>query len=218
MKLIQEKRRKIESVNQLITNMEQYIVYAYLVCMLGIFPLFYKEQYYKIGDAKFEFFWKSSIYFIGGSLVIILIKAILREFVGQDLKKEKNPISFLENLSFLDFAVLVYAICVVLSYAFSDFKEFAFGGAAGWQMGLCSQMFFVAIYFILSRQNVFGTAIFPRQDSAKQVTCSKQRKFGVVILIIYLTASALTFIFGILHRFEVDPLGMYEGLELYQKV
>ena len=55
---------------------------------------------------------------------------------------------FLDNLSSLDYAIFIHAICVILSYAFSYYKDYALKGAAGWEMGLYSQLIFVAIYFI----------------------------------------------------------------------
>ena len=199
-----------------LSKVEQCIIFAYLFCMLGVFPLHYKEQYYKIGDAKFDFFWNSSLVFIGISLMLVLIRLIIGRIlqstsykktvihkkqaaiknVNENKGEENIVFKFLDKLSSLDYAVLVYGICVILSYAFSDFKDFAFKGAAGWEMGLCSQMIFIAVYFILSRQ----------------------RNQILVILAIHLISSVLTFLFGILHRFEIDPLGMYVGLELYQKI
>ena len=119
---------------------------------------------------------------------------------------------FLENLSTLDYLVLVYGICVCLSYAFSDYKEYAWKGAAGWEMGFCSQLIFVATYFILSRKNEWLASI-GRRGSKKEYGY-----FVSTILGIHLLASSLVFMFGILHRFDMDPLGMYLGLELNQKI
>ena len=195
MKLLKttDKNHKSNVIKTYISEFEQYVIFAYLFCMLGVFPLHYKEQYYKIGDVKFEFFWNSSLVFIGIFIVLTLIKNVNRI----KRQEEVNPLfQFLNTLSSLDYAVFIYGLCVVLSYAFSDFKDFAFKGAAGWEMGLCSQMIFIVVYFILSRQ----------------------RKVILVIPVIHLISSALTFLFGILHRFEIDPLGMYVGLDLYQKI
>lgn len=222
MKFREESRKgiKVKLIQESLKTMEQLVVFAYLICMLGIFPLFYKEQYYKIGDAKFEFFWRTSILFIGATLVLTLINTILKEIMDTDFHKTKEDnylLKILEDLSFLDFAVLVYAICVVLSYVFSDFKEYGFMGAPGWQMGLCSQMFFVAIYFILSKQQIFCKSSNDMQcRSAK--TLLEKSKLPIIILIVHLVSSSLTFLFGIFHRFEIDPLGMYIGLNLDQKI
>ena len=212
------KGKRIELIKEFLIAIEQYIVVAYLFCMLGIFPLFYKEQYYKIGNAKFEFFWKVSLGFIGISLVFVLMKCILQRMQHKIYTSSSILWKFLDNLSTLDYAVFIYAICVLLSYAFSDFKDYALKGAAGWEMGLCSQMIFVAIYFILSKQTIVKGPNQSDQNNWKVLTLSKQSKFSVVILWMHLISSVLVFIFGILHRFDIDPLGMYIGLDLYQKI
>ena len=81
MKLVKatEKVSKIDIFLVGLNEIEQYILFAYLFCMLGIFPLFYKEQYYKIGDAKFQFFWKASLIFIAISVDIFLVKILLQK-------------------------------------------------------------------------------------------------------------------------------------------
>ena len=228
MKLVKakEKASKIDIFLVGLNEIEQYILFAYLFCMLGIFPLFYREQYYKIGDAKFGFFWKVSLVFIVTSFVLFVIKKLLQKMdrqknmiSGRSKKSEKELqqnrnvfFDFLEELSTLDYLVLVYGICVCLSYAFSDYKEYAWKGAAGWEMGFCSQLIFVATYFILSRKNEWLASI-SRRDSKKEYGY-----FASTILGIHLLASSLVFMFGILHRFDMDPLGMYLGLELNQKI
>ena len=228
MKLVKAKEKvsKIDIFLVGLNEIEQYVLFAYLFCMLGIFPLFYREQYYKIGDAKFGFFWKVSLVFIVTSFVLFVIKKLLQKMdrqknmiSGRSKKSEKELqqnrnvfFDFLEELSTLDYLVLVYGICVCLSYAFSDYKEYAWKGAAGWEMGFCSQLIFVATYFILSRKNEWLASI-SRRDSKKEYGY-----FASTILGIHLLASSLVFMFGILHRFDMDPLGMYLGLELNQKI
>ena len=240
MKLLKtiEKNYKNNIFRIYLPELEKYAVFSYLFCMLGVFPLYYKEQYYKIGDTKFEFFWNSSLCFIGISMLFALVKIMLQVRTKEKSGKTKwvenaNPDSrqkadflfqWLEKLSSLDYGVLVYGICVVLSYGFSNFKEDALKGAAGWEMGLCSQLIFVAVYFILSRQKLFGSFVSLRQEKDEIHKYSKQnagkihRKTVFVILAVHLISSALTFLLGILHRFEIDPLGMYVGLDLYQKI
>ena len=227
MKLVKAKEKvsKLDIFLVGINEIEQYVLFAYLFCMLGIFPLFYKEKYYKIGDAKFGFFWNASLIFIAISLVFLLIKILLQKIAMQKnatfntskYSKEKSAkssglfLSFLEDLSSLDYLVLVYGICVCLSYAFSDYKKYAFRGAAGWEMGLCSQLIFIVIYFLLSRRKWLKSS--SRSNSKKDYN-----NFAKIILGIHLLASTFVFLFGILHRFDIDPLGMYVGLELYQKI
>lgn len=197
----------MEYLYECVCVLEETLVFVFLFCMLGIFPLFYKEQYYKIGDAKLDFFYKTSIAFIAGVLLFFLLKMGLQRIMqirtvkvpGASKETAKHKFFFLElinKLSPLDFAIFIYGICVLLSFFFSDFKEYALKGAAGWQMGLCTQLIFIVLYFILSRQEEIRTSL----------------------LVVHLCSSFLVYLFGILHRFEIDPLGMYEGLSLEQKV
>ena len=209
-----------------LSKFKQCVVFLYLFCMLGLFPLYHKDKYYQIGDAKFEFFWKVSLGFLGIFTVFALIRIIMQTLtrgiddtatMGEKTKnnqqQETNPLlRFLDNLSALDYGVFIYGICVILSYAFSDYKEFALKGAAGWNMGLCSQMIFVALYFVLSRQREF----FQKLQDFKEK--NEYQDLVKVILSVHLGASAMAFLLGILHRFEIDPLGMYVGLDLYQKL
>ncbi len=234
MRLIKTKGKssKLNTVIESISELEQYFIFAYLFSMLGIFPLYYKEQYYKIGDAKFTFFWKVSLLFVGVSFAFIIMRKLLEvisdrknKWKSKSLnksaatekngsKKSKRAVAerFLESMSSLDYAVFVYGICVLLSYAFSEHKDYAFKGATGWEMGLCSQLIFVGVYFLLSRSKGTFTIIHKSKERVNFGLCAK------AILGIHMSASALVFLFGILHRFDIDPMGMYEGLNLNQKI
>ena len=197
MKLTSKKKMasKGEGIRESVAYFEELVTYGYLFCMLGIFPLHYVEGYSKIGNVKYEFFRNTSLAFIGISLIFAVIKVVLQKIRVQEERKAEQ-ILFRDRFSFLDKAVLSYALCVIISYLLSPYKEFAFKGAAGWEMGFVAQMIFVFLYFIISRN----------------------ANYGYFTLGIHLTASFITYILGILHRFEVDPLGMYEGLNLNQKV
>ena len=57
MKLVGQKQnvKKKEGMSEFLAEMEQNVIFVYLFCMLGIFPLCYKQAYSKIGSVKFEF-------------------------------------------------------------------------------------------------------------------------------------------------------------------
>lgn len=167
---------------------------VYLFIMLGVFPVHVKNQYSKLGDAKFELFWYSTIAFLGLAAVLYLVKRIYTYRKEKDMGKTAIQLSGIRELTFMDLAVFSYGILVTLSYLFSDYKDYALKGAAGWEMGLLSQLSFVGLYFFLSRQK-------------------KSYKF---ILGVHLVVSSLTFILGYLHRFQIDPMAMYNGLNLEQ--
>lgn len=173
-------------------------ILAYLSIMLGVFPLFFLHQYEKIGTLKYTLFLHSSTIFLGISGVVITLRiaAVLTGKISHpNIVSTGGRKFYALRLSFLDKAMLLYGACVLLSFLFSDFKDFALKGADGWQMGLASQLIFLGLYFILSRYRTWTKAV----------------------MVTHFISSGLVFLLGILHRFDVDPLGMYPGLTILQK-
>ncbi len=109
-----------------------------------------------------------------------------------DSKKERRKI----NLSMMDRAVLFYAGAAVVSWMCSPFRMDAWVGSDGWYMGLLSQLMFVGIYFALSR---FGTDL----------------KWPLWIIGI---SGTIVFFFAYIHRFNLDPFGLYEGVLEREKI
>lgn len=95
-----------------------------------------------------------------------------------------------KKLSCLDMAVAAYILSACVSWLFAADKSGAWTGVDGWMMGLRTQLVFGLIYFLTSRY-------FPRKK---------------IIFAGHFLASGAVFFLGILHRFSIDPLGMYEGL------
>lgn len=88
--------------------------------------------------------------------------------------------------SSVDFAMMLYGICVIFSAVCSSYGELAWTGYEGWYMGAISQILFIGIYFFISRQ--YDGAAWP----------------------IYLGEAAffLVTLLGLLHRLGIDPLGL----------
>lgn len=94
------------------------------------------------------------------------------------------------KLSCLDMAVAAYILAACVSWLFAADKPGAWTGVDGWMMGLRTQLVFGLIYFLTSRYFPWKKLIFAG----------------------HFLASGAVFFLGILHRFSIDPLGMYEGL------
>lgn len=109
-----------------------------------------------------------------------------------DSKKEK----FQMKLSRMDRVVLLYMIAAVVSWTLSPWRTDAWIGSEGWYMGLLSQLMFAGIYFALSR---FGTV-------------------SEWLLWVIGVSGAIVFIFAYIHRFNLDPLGLYEGVAEDEKI
>lgn len=158
----------------------EWVVWAYMAMMLGVFPFYYQNGYYDMGDAKYLFFRNVTL----GMLALVLVSFVCTLLVERG-KNMKRP-----QLSLMDRIVLAYMAAALISWILSPYSAEAWTGSSGWYMGLLSQLLFVGIYFCVSR---FGS----------------DRKW-----VLWLTgvSGMLTFAFGYLHRFGVDPLGLYEGI------
>lgn len=157
------------------------ILSAFFLVMMIVYPLYYdaRNGYQVIGDTKYYFFRNVSI------LVVLIVSL----FVVIDLFlqwKDVNIVNYYKNLSGTDWFMYGYLIVVLLSYAFTAYKEEALWGAEGWHMGLISQLVFIGIYFFFSRYFVWK----PR------------------MLYAALIGSGLVFLLGILNRYSIYPIIM----------
>jgi len=115
------------------------IIQIYLAVILGFFPLYYKQSYARMGDAKFDLFFYTTVVCLG----LLALGAVVSLF---QMKKIELP-----KLSALDKFMLAYAGVVCVSFLLTPNKEATFMGAAGWKMGFLPQIMFVALYFFISR-------------------------------------------------------------------
>lgn len=120
------------------------VVQVYLFLMLGIFPLYFQDKYYNIGDAKYHFF----------RTVTLLMLVILGICLFYVLMIPEGDIT-VRRLSLQDAVVLGYMAAAIFSWVISPYKDNAWIGSHEWYMGLSSQLLLVGIYFAVSR---YGTA------------------------------------------------------------
>lgn len=208
MKLKKKQKNKYDYILEVFPSLEKAVSICYFFLMLGVFPLYVKNQYEAIGDTKFQLFYTGTLFYLGISALLFMLKGMIEGLRNQEeIRGSKNQqwkSSFFrdklktgegkQESNPMDLAVFSYGFLVLLSFLLSEHKDYALRGADGWEMGLISQMIFVGMYFFLSRQHHYYKTAF----------------------LFHLAASGLTFLLGILHRFQVDPLGMYEGLNLQQ--
>ena len=169
------------------------IMSLYLLIMLGFFPVYYRYQYSKMGNSKYQLFKYASVICVVLMLLVGVVGFLL-QIKKNGWKETKQKLSLKGSL--LDKAVLIYFLCTSVSYIFCGFLKDGFFGASGWFMGYLSQLLFVAIYFFVSRA----------------------WKFNQNYLWILLVTSAIAFLVGILHRFNIDPFDIYGELELKYKM
>ena len=174
------------------------ILGVYLFLIFVIYPLYYEDAYYNMGDAKWHFF-RTVTYYIDGPLFPIptFLVFLLLAFIWYqiDLARRNEIVDFWKkNVTITDKFVLAYLIACLISTAISPYKDYIIWGYDGWYMGMIAQFAFCALYFFVSR--------FWRWDD--------------IMIGLYFLASTVVNVLGILNRFRVDPLNMYEGLsEMY---
>lgn len=173
---------------------------VYVILMLCIYPLYYQDKYFNMGEAKYFFFKNISLVFLTLLLILSVVGLFQKYFLGVKDTEQKMTDegwkTWINNLSTLDWFVIAYAIAVWISFLTSSYQEDAIWGYSGWYMGIVSQMIFVLTYFFVSR-------------------CLPLRRW---MLHGICAVSAIVFFLAVLHRFQIDPLQMYEGLSMDNKV
>ncbi len=158
----------------------------YVIALLVVLPLYTGGSYYKIGDSKYMLFRNVSLICIGLWIVVTVVS-----FIGVFLQKpgSKEVFNHRTKWSIVDIFVLSYGICVFISAFCSSYQKTAWMGYQDWYMGALSQLFFVAIYFFVSRQFSYN---------AIPIFLGEVALLGVTVI-------------GFLNRLEIDPLGLYAG-------
>ena len=174
-----------------LTKITHWITTIYMVFLGVVLPLYHREGFCMIGDRKYRLFFVCSVIL----LPVLLLLTCIRQWILKEYKK----------LSLTDFCVLCYAGTVILSTILSPYREVALWGYEDWHMGAVSQLLFVAIYFVVSRNWII---------SIKE---AKYKKGVYLIPLLLMATSALIFLLAIGNRFAIDPLGMFEGLEYWNK-
>ncbi len=164
---------------------------TYVFLILTLYPLYYQNKYYNMGDAKWIFFRNVTGVFMGVVITLYCIYMCI-------LANKGEIRSYLEGikLSYLDKFVLGYFIAVLISVLLSPNKDAIIWGYDGWYMGLIAQTCFVLIYFFVSR--------YWRYDQSA--------------IVIYLTTAMIVFFLAIIMRFNIDPMEMYKDLDESYKI
>lgn len=121
------------------------------------------------------------------TVTILLLISLLGLWLYERVVKNKRQLSF----SFLDCCVCAYGVCAGISYLFAVDHTVGLSGAGDWHMGLFAQLSFVLLYFAVERNWEYHSYTYP--------------------FICFFSGGV--FLLGILHRFYVDPLGLYQGLD-----
>lgn len=200
------------SASEVTVYLFRILVTTYVCVFFLAMPLFYHDKYYDIGDFKYSMFMYITVSFL--SMAAIMLAVYIFTLFTEKKVNAASIKSLIRSLSVIDWFVIAFAVASILSYLFSPSRTNEFPvfylfrggvdspvvnlpweGYKGWNMGLRSQLVFCAVYFLVSR-------LFMR---------SWRKDF----LFISLTTAFLVFLFGVLHRFHIDPLGLYDNLQEY---
>lgn len=118
----------------------EYVLAAVAAAICMAVPLYARDGYDQIGNAKFEIY--KNILCLGLSPLLILT-ALYGSFWMQEKRKCR--------LSVTDRFVLAYLFLTVMAAISGGFWQDALWGSFGWNMGLMAQISFVLLYFLFSR-------------------------------------------------------------------
>ena len=176
------------------------LVTMFLLLMFAAFPLFvsiyldgqfpfihFDDGFIGIRHQKFYFFIAIA------ALALIAELMLLLTGVSRDKEKKTEQKAFWKTLSFTDWAAAALALSCALSTLFSPYISLAFWGemnlggfSVGRNNGLFLILFYVAVYFMLSR-------LF---------------RFREVIFVALAASSSIVSLLTVLNGFYIDPLNM----------
>lgn len=139
-KLNRAKNSQENAGREIIGQIMEYLLAVTAVAICVAVPLYARDGYDQIGNAKFDIY--KNIFRLG--FVPMLILAVL---YGVFWMREKHKC----KLSLTDGFVLTYLACVFLAAFLGGFYQDALWGSYGWNMGLAAQVSFVLLYLFFSR-------------------------------------------------------------------
>ena len=116
--------------------MQKYLKMGYLIIICTFLPLYMKDGYYELGEAKGIMF-----------MTLSLVFAILLIFM-----EIKNRTYDLHIPDLLDYALMVCLFSNILSLFFSYDKAVSFWGLSGWRCGFLSIFCMLLFYFFIKNE------------------------------------------------------------------
>ncbi|MCR5754992.1 MAG: O-antigen ligase family protein [Acetatifactor sp.] len=157
------------------------MISIYMFLIIAVMPFYFQEGFAHIGTDKAMFYQGTGKLAVMFTLPVLILLTIFQVI---DKRQRKEKISV--KLSVTDWFALLYAVALVLSYLFSDYKEQCLWGAKGWYMGLLPQLMFLYTYLLISRY-------WEKKDW---------------MFYLFFPVSAVVFGLGVLNRFGIFPIDM----------
>lgn len=193
---------KHESLSEVFKNIASGITGVYVFIILTIFPLYTHNKYFDILSARYVFFKWSSII----TCILLALLGIL--YIVLDLQNQASsptalrrffdsfkPKNIRKHIIITDVFFLIMIISMIISTAFSNFKEESYFGNAGRYQGLECWI----VYFL------------------NYIAVTRTFKFKRFYLDFAILAGVFASIWGILDFFWLDPFGFFIGVSEGQK-
>ncbi len=119
-------------------------VYLFLFCLVVVYSLYAPEGYIQIATHKYLFFRKLCLITAGVMIPLITLYYIIPP-IGKSWRK------MIGHISTTDIYMLLFLLVNIISFLGTKFPEEALWGTSGWDMGFAVHVFFVGIYFFISR-------------------------------------------------------------------
>lgn len=139
-KLNRKNGQHIDAGVEIIGQIMEYMLAIIVIAVCTAVPLYAKDGYHQIGEAKFTAY--KSILVIGFTVLFVMTVVYLIFWF-----KEKKK----WNVSVTDMMVVIYLILSGISVISGGFYNDALWGCPGWNMGFVSQLSFALLYLFLSR-------------------------------------------------------------------
>lgn len=154
-------------------------VYVFLFFLVAVYSLYAPEGYIQIATHKYLFLRKFCLITAGVMAPLIILYCVIPP-IGRRWH------SMIRRISVTDIFVLFFLFVNIISFLGTKYPEEALWGTSGWYMGFAMQVFFVGIYFFISRFYDGRIDVLP----------------------FLMAATFLVFLWGLLNRFSIYPIDM----------
>ena len=154
-------------------------VYIFLFFFVGVYSFYAPKGYIQIATNKYLFFRKLCLITAAVMIPLTILRCMILPF---EKKAGKRRLYFSQT----DLFVLFFLLINIISFYFTEYREEALWGTSGWYMGFAMHLFFIGIYFMVSRFYDGKIDVLP----------------------IFMAVVSVIFLWGLLNRFSVYPIDM----------
>lgn len=160
--------------------------YIFTAIMIGLFPLYFHDDYFDIMRSKVKFFEIVALIFLVIAVFLMVLQIIIESIKEKQLVLPERTVP----IHVLVFAGL-FLVVVFISAFMTDYGQEAFWGESGRRT--------TAIFWLLATLAI--------------LMVGKHLKAGMGLVWIFLISNAIVFLLAVLNFWGLDPLGMHKDLD-----